>query len=65
MAETRELKGSRKKVYEIIAKREGIISITEIRGLTKVKYNTLRGAIISLTKLGLIKRVGRGQYKPR
>lgn len=65
MEETRKLKGSRKKVYEIMTTRKGIMSITEIRGLTRMKYNTLRGAFIALTKLGLIKRVGRGQYKIR
>jgi len=43
MAESEELKGSRKEAYEIIKRRKRGMSISEIRYLTKMKYNTLRG----------------------
>lgn len=63
MTKGKELGKVRKKVYDIFKKGKGVMSIGEIRGLTKIKYNTLRGALIALTGLGLIERVGRGQYK--
>jgi DeoR/GlpR family transcriptional regulator of sugar metabolism len=54
----------RKKVYEIIQKK-GKVSLKEIRALGDINYNTIRSAVIGLTKAGLIERVGRGIYKSR
>jgi predicted transcriptional regulator of viral defense system len=52
----------RKEIYEIIKKAK-TISLNEIRTLTTINYNTIRSAVINLTKAGLIQRVERGVYR--
>jgi len=55
-------RGAQKKIYELIKKREKI-SLEEIRSLTVINHNTIRGAVVHLTNKGLIERIGRGIYK--
>jgi len=58
------LKGRKtKEVFEVIKNVGKSVSIKEIRTLTNVNYNTIRGAVQRLAKQGLIKRVDRGVYK--
>jgi len=58
-----KIKGERtKKVYDSI-KSAGSISLKEITKKTGVNYNTVRGAVQKLQKMGLIKRVGKGLYE--
>lgn len=60
---SKKLRGKkRKEIYEIIKKAK-IISLREIRTLTRINYNTIRSSVISLTKAGLIKRIKRGVYQ--
>ena len=54
----------RKEIYDMIKKAKKI-SLKEIRASTNINYNTIRSAVIGLTKAGLIERVGRGIYKSR
>lgn len=55
---------SRRQVYEMIEKK-GKASLRDIRAATGLNYNTIRSAVISLTKAGLIKRIERGVYQTR
>ncbi len=57
-----EIFGNRKKIYELIQKK-GKVSLKEIGASTDVNYNSIRSAVIGLTKAGLIKRVDRGVYQ--
>jgi predicted transcriptional regulator len=58
-----ELRGEKiKEVYETIKKAEKPIHIKEIVASTNINYNTIRGVVQKLVKIGLIKRVGRGLY---
>lgn len=58
-----ELRGEKiKEVYETIKKAEKPIHIKEIGASTNINYNTIRGIVQRLVKIGLIKRVGRGLY---
>lgn len=52
----------RNEIYEIIKKSKKI-SINEIKNSTKINYNTIRSALIKLTKDGLIERIDRGIYR--
>jgi len=52
-----------RKVYERIKNAGKPISIAEIRKTTDVNYNTIRGAVQRLLKMGLIRRVSRGVYE--
>jgi len=62
---SKKLRGqNRKQVYEIIKKAKEI-SLKEIKSSTNVNYNTIRSAVVDLTKSGLIERIGRGVYKIR
>jgi len=54
----------RKKILEII-KKSKMISLQEIKKSTDINYNTIRSAVINLTKAGLIERVERGLYKAK
>jgi predicted transcriptional regulator of viral defense system len=54
----------RKEIYEMIKKAK-TISLKEIKASTTINYNTIRSAVIGLTNLGLIERIGRGIYKPK
>jgi predicted transcriptional regulator of viral defense system len=54
----------RKKILEII-KKSKMISLQEIKKSTNINYNTIRSAVINLTKAGLIERVERGLYKAK
>ena len=57
------IKGEKtKKIYDSI-KSMGSISLKEITKKTGVNYNTVRGAVQKLQKMGLIKRVSRGLYE--
>lgn len=59
-----KVRGNRKKIYELIQKK-GKISLEEIKTSTGINYNTIRSAVIGLTKAGLIKRVDRGVYQSK
>lgn len=57
------IKGEKtKKIYEIIEKTERPLSLKELRTLTNLNYNTIRGTVNRLVKQGLIKRVNKGVY---
>lgn len=59
----KEIRGEkRREIFEIIKKAKRI-SLKEIKALTNINYNTIRSAVIGLTKAGLIKRVDRGVYE--
>jgi predicted transcriptional regulator of viral defense system len=58
------LRGKRKEIYELIKKAK-TISLTDIRASTNINYNTIRSAVIGLTKAGLIERIGKGIYKAK
>lgn len=59
----KKIRGEKKKeIHEIIKKRKKV-SLKNIRESTAINYNTIRSTVISLTKAGLIKRVGRGLYE--
>jgi predicted transcriptional regulator len=45
-----------------LKKAEKPIHIKEIVASTNINYNTIRGVVQKLVKIGLIKRVGRGLY---
>lgn len=49
-------------VYELFEDKKKM-SIEEVRSSIQANYNTVRSALIRLTNLGLVKRVGRGKYK--
>lgn len=49
------------KIYELI-KEKKTMSIEEINRSIPANYNTIRSSLIRLTNLGLIERVGRGEY---
>lgn len=55
-------KSYRNEIYEIIRKSKQI-SVDEIKSSTKINYNTVRSALIKLTKDGLIERIERGTYR--
>jgi len=57
-----ELRGKTKQVYDIVKKSKKV-SLQELKKKTNINYNTIRGAVIRLTKRGLIKRIGRGVYE--
>lgn len=54
--------GKRKEIFEIIKKAKRI-SLRDIKASTNINYNTIRSAVIALTKAGLIERVDRGVYE--
>jgi len=58
----KKVRGYRVTVLDVI-KRKGEVSLKEIRESTKINYNTIRGAVIGLTKEGIIERASRGRYK--
>jgi predicted transcriptional regulator of viral defense system len=59
----KRLRGRKKtEIYEIIKKAKKI-SLKEIKASTGINYNTIRSAVISLAKAGLIRRVERGIYE--
>ena len=65
MTMSKKIRGEkRKEIYEMIKKAEKI-SLQEIKASTNINYNTIRSAVIGLTKAELIERVGRGIYKRR
>ncbi len=49
-------------VYELFEDKKKM-SIEEVRSSIQANYNTVRSALIRLTNLGLVERVGRGEYK--
>jgi len=60
----RELKGKEtRKVLEVLKGAGKPLSVKEIRKLTDVNYNTIRGTLQRLVKMKLIKRVNRGVYE--
>ncbi|MFP3131182.1 MAG: DNA-binding protein [Nitrososphaeria archaeon] len=58
------LRGKKKEIYEII-KNAKTISLVEIKASTNINYNTIRSSVVSLTKAGLIERVGKGTYRAK
>jgi predicted transcriptional regulator len=52
-----------KKVYDYI-KTTNSATLKEIARKTAVNYNTVRGVVQKLEKIGLVKRIGRGIYGP-
>jgi predicted transcriptional regulator of viral defense system len=58
------VRGKRKEIYEII-KKANTISLADIKASTNINYNTIRSAVVSLTKAGLIERVGKGTYRAK
>jgi len=49
-------------IYDIIRKK-GTISLEELRNTTSINYNSIKSAVIGLTKAGKIKRVKDGVYE--
>jgi predicted transcriptional regulator of viral defense system len=60
----REKRGQKKTILDFI-KRKSEASLEDIRESTKINYNSIRSAVIGLTKEGLIERIGRGKYQIR
>ncbi|PSN83020.1 hypothetical protein B9Q01_06140 [Candidatus Marsarchaeota G1 archaeon OSP_D] len=58
------LRGKKKEIYKII-KSAKTISLAEIKASTNINYNTIRSSVVSLTKAGLIERVGKGTYRAK
>jgi len=58
----REVRGQKKTILDFV-KRKTEVSLEDIRESTKINYNTIRSAVISLTKEGFIEKIGRGKYK--
>jgi predicted transcriptional regulator of viral defense system len=54
--------GEKYKIYQVIRERK-MIKTSQLRELTDVKYNSIRGALITLTHDGLIVRTEKGNYK--
>jgi len=62
---SKKIRGERRrKIYEIIKKKKKV-SLKELRASTKINYNTIRSAVITLTKNGLIERIEKGVYKAK
>jgi predicted transcriptional regulator of viral defense system len=61
---SKKLRGKRKEIYEVIKKSKKT-SLGEIRESTNINHNTIRSAVIGLTKAGLIERIDRGTYKAK
>ncbi|MEM2146450.1 MAG: hypothetical protein QW279_13895, partial [Candidatus Jordarchaeaceae archaeon] len=56
----KEIRGEkRREIFEIIKKAKRI-SLKDIKASTNINYNTIRSAVIGLTKAGLTERVDRG-----
>ena len=49
-------------VFELLEDKKDM-SIEEVKSSIQANYNTVRSALIRLTNLGLIDRVGRGEYR--
>ena len=54
--------GEKYKIYKVIRERKAI-KLSQLRKLIDVRYNTIRGALITLTHDGLIVRIERGNYR--
>jgi predicted transcriptional regulator of viral defense system len=63
MLMNKEIRGEkRREIFELIRKTKRI-SLKDIKASTNINYNTIRSAVIGLTKAGLIERVDRGVYE--
>jgi predicted transcriptional regulator of viral defense system len=59
-----KIRGEKKRIYEMIKSKEKI-TLKEIRASTNINKNTIRSAVISLNRAGLIERIGKGTYKAK
>jgi len=59
---TRLLYGQKKRIYDEVRK-AGKVTIAELKDLTEINYNTIRGALVALTNAGMIERVAKGVYR--